>query len=149
MLRKLNENDLKEFNFIAKIHESLPGAWIDNYTIDDEEVKITLKGLVEKHKTNDILCYIAEKDSKIISFIWAEINKSNLETVDIISLWTDEEYRGQGIASSLKIELEKWAKLETSAKSISTTVSAKNKSMINLNRKLGYEIMSYKMIKKI
>lgn len=60
-----------------------------------------------------------------------------------------EKYRGQGIASNFKIELEKWTKSETSAKNISTTVSAKNRNMIDLNKKLGYEIMYHKMIKRM
>lgn len=131
------------------MHESIPGGWIDNYSINTEEIEITIKRLVEKHKSHDIFCYIAEEDNIIISFIWAEINGNHKDTIDIFSLWTDEKYRGQGIASKLKIELEKWVKSETDAKKISTTVSVKNKGMIELNEKLGYKIMYHKMIKTI
>lgn len=149
ILRKLKENDLKEFKFIAEIHESLPGAWVDNYNIDIEEVKKTIKRLIEKHKINDIFCYIVENNNEIISFIWAEVNDIDKGTIDIFSLWTDEKYRGQGIALNLKIELEKWVKSETSAKNIATTVSSKNRNMIDLNKKLGYEIMYHKMVKRM
>ncbi len=140
---------MKEFKFIAEIHESLPGAWVDNYNIDIEEIQKTIKRLIEKHKTDDIFCYIAENKSEIISFIWAEVNENDKDTIDIFSLWTDEKYRGQGIASNLKIELEKWAKSETSAKKIATTVSAKNRNMVDLNKKLGYEIIYHKMVKRM
>lgn len=149
ILRKLKEKDLSEFRFIAQIHESIPEGWIDNYSINTEEIEITIKRLIEKHKTHDILCLVAEEDNIIISFIWAEINENDRETIDIFSLWTEEKHRGRGIASELKIELEKWVKSEINAKKISTTVSAKNKDMIALNKKLGYEIMYHKMIKKI
>ena len=140
---------MSEFSFIAKIHESMPGAWINNYTVAPEEVDKTIKRLVEKHKTNDILCLIAEKESSIISFIWSEINENNKEVLDIFSLWTDEKYRGQGIASNLKIELEKWAESETSAKKIVTTVNVNNKNMVSLNKKLGYEIIYHTMTKNL
>lgn len=148
-LRKLEGNNLKEFKFIAEIHESLPGAWIDNYTIDYEEIGKTVKSLVEKHKTGNILCYIAENNSKVIAFIWAEINENDKDVLDIFSLWTNQRYRGQGIATNLKIELERWAKAETNAKKISTTISAYNKNILLLNQKLGYEIKYHKMIKVI
>ena len=149
ILRQLKENDLKEFNFIAEIHESLPGAWVDNYNIDTEEIQKTIKRLIEKHKTDDIFCYIAEKNDEIISFIWAEVNQIDKDTIDIFSLWTNEKYRGQGIASKLKMELEKWVKSETNAKNISTTVSAKNRNIIDLNKKLDYEIIYHKMVKNL
>lgn len=148
-LMKLEENNLKEFKFIAEIHESLPGAWIDNYTIDYKEIEETVKRLVEKHKTPNILCYIAENNGDVIAFIWAEINEKDKDVLDIFSLWTDQKYRGQGIATKLKIELERWAKAETNTKKISTTVSANNKNMVLLNQKLGYEIKYHKMIKII
>lgn len=140
---------MKEFKFIAEIHESLPGAWVDDYNIDIEEVQKTIKRLIGKYKTDDIFCYIAEINDEIISFIWAEANEIDRDTIDIFSLWTDEKYRGQGIASNLKIELEKWVKSETSAKNIATTVSSKNRNMIDLNKKLGYETIYHKMVKKI
>lgn len=149
LLRRLKGNDLREFEFMSQTHESLPSAWVDNYIINIEDVEETVKRLVKRHNTKDIFCYIAEKDSEIISFIWAEINEIDKEIIDVFSLWTDERYRGQGIAYDLKIELEKWAKSETNANYINTTVSAKNKSMIYLNERLGYEILYHKMIKKI
>lgn len=147
--RILQKDDIKEFNFIAEVHESLPAAWINNYIIDDEEVKKTIEELVKRHKGSQILCCIFENNDEIIGFIWAEVNEDNSEVVDIISLWTSENYRGQGIATKLKIQLEDWTKNKTNAKKISTTVSAKNKAMLALNQKLGYEINSYKMTKMI
>lgn len=149
IIRRLEENDLREFRFISEIHESVPKAWVDNYIIDYEGIERSVSGLIERHKTSDILCCVAEDNSQIIAFIWAEINDEDNEILDIISLWTNKNYRGQGIATKLKIELERWAKAETNAKKISTTVSTNNKSMVLLNQKLGYKINYYRMTKII
>lgn len=149
IIRRLEENDLREFRFISEIHESMPKAWVDNYIIDYEGIEKSVSRLIERHKTSDILCCVAKDNSQIIAFIWAEINDEDNEVLDIISLWTNKNYRGQGIATKLKIELERWAKAETNAKKISTTVNANNKSMVLLNQKLGYEINYYRMTKII
>lgn len=149
VLKKLVANDLREFKFIAEMHESLPKTWINNYIIDHEEIEKTVKKLIEKHKTSNILCCVVEDNNQIIAFIWAEINEKDNEVLDIKSLWTNKNYRERGVATKLKIELEKWAKAQTDARKISTTVSANNKAMVLLNQKLGYEINYYTMTKTI
>lgn len=149
MLRKLKETNLKEIRYITEIHESLPKAWIDNYIVDKDEIEKNARILTGKLKTSNAFCCIVEEKDQIISFIWAEVNRSNSKIVDIISLWTNESYRGEGIATKLKIELENWTRENTKAKKISTTVSSNNEKMINLNEKLGYEINYYKMTKSI
>lgn len=148
-VRKLGENDLKGFEFIAKIHESLPAAWIDNYAIDNIEIEKTARRLKDRHTTNDIFCSVVEDNDEIIAFIWAEINEEDNKILDIISLWTSQNYRRKGIATRLKLKLESWAKAQTDAKKISTTVSSNNKNMVQMNQKLGYEIKSYNMFKVI
>ncbi len=55
----------------------------------------------------------------------------------ILSLYTEEDRRGQGVATNLKSLLEEWCKLE-GIRTIETTVHYKNSSMITLNQKLGY-----------
>ena len=148
-LRILDENNLTEFRFIAEIHESLPMGWINNYIISRKEIEESVQRLIERHKASDVLCCVAEDGNHVIAFIWAEINENDKEVLDIVSLWTNKDYRGQGIATKLKIELEKWAKVKTNSKKISTTVSANNKTMLLLNQKLGYDINYYKMTKTI
>lgn len=148
-MRRLNAKDLNAFQFIANIHETLPAAWIDDYQPSEESVKVTTEGLINKHETDVIFCSVIEDDNKPmpISFIWAEENKNNRKKIDIISLWTMEEFRGGGLAQKLKTALEIWAKEETNAEEIHTTVSTKNISMIKLNEKLDYKTKYYRMIK--
>ncbi|MCK5760980.1 MAG: GNAT family N-acetyltransferase [Candidatus Delongbacteria bacterium] len=149
IIKKLDKTNLKEFRFIAETHEDMPRGWISDYTPDENEIINTENRLIELHKTLDIFCMVAEVDGSIVSFIWAEINKQNVKVIDIMSLWTDKDYRNKGIATQLKNELEIWCKTSTKAYKIRTTISSKNQSMILLNEKLGYRTDYYKMSKKL
>ncbi len=148
-VRKLGPEDLAAFELIAEVHESLPAAWIDDYVVDPIEVEESFVRLEKKHKTGEFACFVAESDGEIVAFLWSEVHEQVKEVLNIISLWTKPEYRGQGIATKLKLMLEDWAKAETSAKRIVTTVSARNTGMVQLNQKLGYKITQYKMIKEL
>lgn len=66
----------------------------------------------------------------------------------IDTLWVSPEYRKSGLASTLKNRGENWAK-EQKLDHLLTWVHAKNSQMISLNKKLGFEIVNYKMIKKL
>lgn len=102
---------------------------------------------IAKHRSGNAFCYIYEDENTMISFIWAQINTSNPEILEIISLWTSEKYRKQGFATSLKNILENWARKKCQIKKISTMVSTKNKAMLELNKKLKYRTTSYNMLK--
>ncbi|WP_217586306.1 GNAT family N-acetyltransferase [Lentibacillus saliphilus] len=147
--RRLTSHDEAELYFIAKLHEKLPAGWIDDYQGSEETIQNTTKELVAKHQHQHVYCSIIEHQNKVISYIWAELNESNSKQVDIISLWTDEAYRGQGHAKQLKIALETWAKEDMHAEKIHTTVSSKNTNMVKLNEKLGYHTAYYRMIKPL
>lgn len=148
-VKRLTYEDGKALSFIAKTHEELPAAWIDNYHVSAETIISTTEDLVAKHNTQDIYCSVIEQDNKVISFIWAEVNKGDSKQIDIISLWTDEKFRGLGLAKNLKLDLEKWAIDEMNAEKVYTTVSSKNDNMIKLNEKLGYQIHYYRMVKNL
>lgn len=147
-VRKLGPEDLVAFRFIAEVHESLPAAWIDDYVVEPGEVEQSCERLARKHKTGEIACLVAEHNGGIVAFVWGEVYEQDKEALNIISLWTNPQYRGQGIATRLKLMLEDWAKEETHATKIITTVSSSNTGMVLLNEKLGYKIMYHKMIKE-
>ncbi|UTR14907.1 hypothetical protein MM221_20600 [Salipaludibacillus sp. LMS25] len=98
-LKRVSENDKELISNIANIHENLPAAWIDNYDVSREDIDKTGDELTGKISTNSLFCAIIEKNSNMMSYIWAELNHKQ---VDIISLWTDEEYRGQRICKTVK-----------------------------------------------
>ena len=39
-IRTLAEHDLIMFELIAAVHESLPSAWVKNYSVNTEEIEI-------------------------------------------------------------------------------------------------------------
>lgn len=71
-----------------------------------------------------------------------------LMAAHIQTLWVDPDFRKQGIAKSLKAQGEQWAK-EQKLDHISTFVHGKNGSMMALNETLGFELVGYKLRKKI
>ncbi len=63
-------------------------------------------------------------------------------------LYVEPQFRKLGIATQLKIALEKWAKT-MNAKRISSTIHKSNLPMISLNKDLGYQVSHVKMYKDI
>lgn len=141
--------DLAAFRFVAEIHEALPAAWINGYVVEPGEVEKSVARLVEKHRRAEIACLVVENDGEIVAFIWGEVSEQDNKALDIISLWTKPEHRGKGLATQLKLMLEDWAKAETKAEKIVTTVSAANSEMVQLNLKLGYKVAYHKMVKEL
>ena len=122
---------------IAKWHNLIPKLWIDNYEASDIDINGTVKRITNT-PNKDLFLVIAEDDEdNIQGFIWAYKQEKHQESVMILSLYTGEDYRGQGIATNFKKLLEEWCRLE-GIKTIKTTVHYNNNSMIALNQKLGY-----------
>jgi ribosomal protein S18 acetylase RimI-like enzyme len=63
-------------------------------------------------------------------------------------LWISPEFRKKGIATELKKKIEKIA-IDRGVKKIRTNVYSSNKTMLDLNLKLGYEITRYDLEKKL
>lgn len=122
---------------IARWHNLTPKLWINNYKVSDKDIDNTVNRIINT-RNKDLFLAIAEDDqNNMQGFIWAYKLEKVQDSVMILSLYTAEDYRGQGIATNLKNLLEEWCRLE-GIKTIETTVHFKNKSMITLNQKLGY-----------
>jgi len=81
---------------------------------------------------------VTEDDKgKVQGFIWAYKQEKPQDSVMILSLYVTEDYRGQGVATELKVLLEEWCRFE-GIKTIQTTTHYTNDNMIALNQKLGY-----------
>ncbi len=78
--------------------------------------------------------------------IQKDLNGIRVGRID--TLWVRPENRNQGIAKTLKNRVESWAKSQ-GLKYLLTWVQASNKSMLEMNQKLGFEIVNYKMHKKL
>jgi len=115
---------------ISKWHNETPRLWIVGYEPTEEDIQETITLM----KDNECYIGIAE-DETIKGFIWAEKQEND---VMIMSLFVDESVRNSSIGTSLKEALENWCRSE-GIKKIKTTVHSKNRKMISLNEKLGYD----------
>ncbi len=148
-MKRLGPENIEDVYTIAKIHEEISTYWIDNYQTSEEFLQTTYTDLKDRLYSYTNFLSVIQIDQRVISYIWAEVNEHDWKQIDIISLWTDKEFRGQGLAKQLKVGLEIWAKKEMHATKIYTTVSSRNKNMIQLNESLGYETRYYRMIKEL
>jgi len=115
---------------ISRWHNETPRLWIPDYEPTEDEIEET----ITRMKDNE--CYIGiATEGSIKGFVWAEKEDNS---VMILSLFVDESVRQQNVGTTLKDGLEVWCKAEGIDK-IKTTVHSKNKKMIALNEKLGYE----------
>ncbi len=146
--RRITAKDKDLIKEIAEIHLKIPINWNKQHKINKKESEIVKKGLNESCKNRNAFFYIGEKNKQLISFIFAEIDRNQPNKLHMGSLWTHKNYRKLGIGKKMKKELEKWAK-KKKVKKIDTKVNIKNKSMVNLNKKLKYKITSYIMEKKL
>ena len=96
---KLKNNCIKEFKFIAKIHDYIFSKDKINYVADYKKIDGAVKALSNKGKDYSNLCYVAMYNEQIIGYIW--LQKDERRALKIISIWTLEEFRNQGIAASL------------------------------------------------
>lgn len=133
---------------IAKWHNLTPKLWIPDYKISTTEIEETILK-IQDTRNEDLLLVIAEDEQgHTQGFIWACKQEKPQDSVMILSLYVTEDYRGQGVATNLKVLLEEWCRLE-GIKTIETTVHYKNNSMMALNQKLGYIPGMVYMTKKL
>ncbi|MGF7059496.1 N-acetyltransferase family protein [Brassicibacter mesophilus] len=122
---------------IAKWHNLTPKLWKPNYIISNTDIEKTVQR-IQNTKNEDLFLTIAEDDQgQAQGFIWACRQEKSRDSVMILSLYTTEEYRRSGVATSLKMLLEEWCR-HNGIKTIQTTVHYNNHNMMELNQKLGY-----------
>jgi len=119
-----------DLHSISTWHNQTPRLWIPGYEPSSEEIDET----INRMKNNP--CYVCvAKDTELRGFIWAEREEN---AIMIMSLYVDESVRQSNVGTTLKESLEAWC-LKEGIKKIKTTVHSKNKKMIALNEKMGYE----------
>ena len=127
--------------FVVQKHAEAPLEW----GMDYEPTELDIAHFTTLATADNALLQVIRQDEKIIAFLWFNYGKTRIE---LVSLWTDPDYRRKGLAKKLKMAAEKWG-LGNGKKLMTTTVFAANKKMVALNELLGYEIVSYQMEKKL
>ena len=146
--RVIKGEDKQELEFISRKHIEMPSLWMENYKFSEQEITDNIKEMETAFCQDRIYCIVAEQKNTIISFLWAEIDAKKNDRMDIISLWTNSDFRRLGIATKLKEKMEIFA-INHKVKKIYTTVSANNRKIVELNEKLGYKINYHTMSKEL
>lgn len=67
---------------------------------------------------------------------------------NVSTLWVDPDHRRKGVAKNLKLRAERWGR-EQGLYCLYTHTFARNEPTVDLNKKLGFEIISYRLQKKL
>ncbi len=122
---------------ISKWHNLTPKLWMPEYIVTEVEIEEAVQR-IKNTKAEDLFLMVAEDDEKQVrGFIWAYRKENQQDSIMILSLYITEEFRGRGIATQLKQQLEEWCKSK-GINTIHTTTHYNNHSMLELNQKLGY-----------
>ena len=127
--------------FVVQKHAEAPQEW----GMDYEPSELDIAHFTELATAENAVLQVIRDAKKIIAFLWFNFGETRVE---LLSLWTDPDYRRKGMAKKLKIAAEKWGR-DNGKKLMTTTVFASNTKMIALNELLGYDIVSYQMEKKL
>ncbi|NOR44808.1 MAG: GNAT family N-acetyltransferase [Candidatus Delongbacteria bacterium] len=144
----ININEPADVEFVCRRHLETPAIWINDYSFSEKELQDTQEEFIRSAKQDHLFVLTARSGSNIIGFIWGEVTLGKPDSIYIISLWTAPEFRKQGVATALKQELEKVAK-DKGFKKIRTNVYSSNKTILDLNLKLGYKIVRYDLEKEL
>lgn len=146
----LNYDDSAEIERMARLHEQGPLDWIPGYEV--AEALVVQRAISLRTTQDDTAVHILtarNEMGEVVGFHWLQrIEKDGRTSARIDSLWVDEAYRRQGIAQALKEQGEAWAK-SIGAAFIVTEVFYVNKTMIELNLKLGFTAQQVEMIKNL
>ncbi len=146
--RRINFENLDELNLIARIDVGIPAKFDSDFSTDKEAVEKMYQSLC-KLTTNDFCEVAVNPKSEIVAYhIIKKIPYRDRFAGGINTLWVAPEYRSQGIAIQIKKRGELWAK-DNQLDHLYTWVHVDNLKMQNLNKDLGYEIVNYKMKKKL
>lgn len=148
LFRSANKEDDIELTIIAELDSKIPILYDPDFPWDNNVVEAR-KELFRKQLDADDFFDVAISDGKIIGFhIVKKIPYGKVFAGLIITLWTDQNFRGRGIAKALKERAEDWAR-KLNLDHLQTGVHANNKRMLAINEKNGFQITQYNLKKKL
>ena len=128
-----NESELR---FIAETHIKLPLLyWDKNHVLDLDAIPIWIDYFKASEKNEKVCFIIARSGEEIVGFHWVREDERYGEKCGYIdSLWVHDDFQKLGIAKTLKMKGEDWAR-ERGYSFITTDVNYSNKRMIEYNLK--------------
>jgi ribosomal protein S18 acetylase RimI-like enzyme len=147
-IRKAKEEDLKEY-LKLKAEESKEYKIIIGEEIKIPPINKLTKEFNEFVESPNLIIFVVEENKKLIAYINSKIHKSFWSKRGYIDdLFVLKTYRKKGVATKLINEFIKFLE-DKKINELQLSVSIKNKKAIELYEKLGFEIISKTMRKKL
>jgi RimJ/RimL family protein N-acetyltransferase len=148
--RRVDFNNDKEMMFIAETDILIPAKFDSEFPTDEKMIADRLKHFREKFNEADFFDVAVSESNEIVGFhvIKKHSHFNNKDVGNIYTLWVSKDFRKQGVAKELKRRGEDWAK-KSNLDHLYTWVHSDNSKMLSLNKKMGFEIVNHKMIKKM
>lgn len=140
-IRKYDSADLSQFSgLISEL----------GYPTSVDEMEIRMKRI---ESNSNYYTFVAVKNEILIGMIGITLHTTytnNDVKVQITSLITKTEYRGQGIAKALIKYVEKWSlSIGSNFIYLLSGISEERKKAHKLYKSLGYDITGYRFVKRI
>lgn len=147
--RKVSLDNRDEMHIIAAIDMTIPALFDSLFQVNEKTIAERLEQLM-KCKPDDFFEVAVDDAGIIVGYHFMNKYKSphGIWAADVQTLWVDPAFRKLGIATALKQHGEAWAR-EQGLDHISTFVHGKNSSMLKLNESLDYEVVGFKLRKKM
>lgn len=132
----------KDFERIGLINEEVAPQVMDEAKLNSsDDSHYLLQAL--RDNGNNVVVFVAEENSEITGFIYAEIGKT-IDTVPYVEIYwiaVKEKYRHWGIGQSLMDSVHKWA-YKSGIKIMQGSVWTHNKNAITFFENLGYKAIA-------
>ncbi len=152
LIRQATINELKvvqDLNYKLFVHDYGYDPVLDvdwPYSKEGEEY------FTDKVSGKSGICFIALEDDKLVGYIAGSMMKpDSTRSVSVASLdnmLVEEEYRGNGIGTSLLEHFKKWAKAK-GAGSVEVSAYFNNKKAIRFYQSVGFKKLAINLEKKI
>lgn len=148
--RRVDLQSEVELRQIAEIDMAIPPLYDTSFPYNQKMIFERIQHYKSSTKDDDFFELVFDSQNNLIGFhiVNIQVGFNELRVGRIDTLWVRPENRNQGIAKKLKSRAEIWAK-SNKLEYFFTWVQASNKNMFEMNQKLGFEIVNYKMQKKI
>lgn len=133
---------------VARVHCAAPIEWSEDHSYTEEDLKRTVEQL-KNAETNQYVLLARNPFEEIIGLHWVQLEqKPETKRGHIKSLWVHPDYRQLGIATQLKTLVEQWMAVN-GVTEIRTQVYLKNERMVELNKRLGFDVVMVGMVKTL
>lgn len=112
--RKYDLNNEDEIKFIAQIDAEIPALYDSDFTADEKTILERLDFIKKSIKPDDFYEVAVTEQNQVVGFHFVKkiMYLGKIPAGSVYTLWVHPDYRGQGIATSLKVRSEDWARLQ-------------------------------------